>query len=307
MHNQQIHLWQHDHSFDQGAQRPGERPMLFVIALTAVTMVVEVVAGLMYGSMALLADGLHMASHAVALGISFAAYIYVRARAHDRRFSFGTGKVNSMAGFASALLLAVFAFGMVWESVDRFFNPTQIVFNQAIVVAIAGLIVNGVSMAILARGHDHSHHAAHGHHHDHGDHNLKSAYLHVLADALTSVLAIGALLSGKFLGLGWMDPLMGIIGAILIARWAVQLIMQSGGVLLDRQVPEMEGTVREALERDGDDRVADLHIWEIGPNIRAAALSIVTHDPKSPEFYKKLLPASAGIVHSTVEVHRCRE
>mgnify|MGYP005851822403 CR=1 FL=1 len=219
----------HDHIFGQDQRRAGESRTLIVIALTAVTMVVEIVAGWLFGSMALLADGLHMGSHAVALTISAAAYIYARKRAGDPRFSFGTGKVNALGGFTGAILLAGFALLMAGESIHRFIEPVPIRFNSAILVAVVGLVVNGLSVFILGdRGHGHNHHQDDGHHHDHHhDHNLRSAYLHVLADALTSVLAIAALLAGKYLGWNWMDPAMGIVGAILVARWSLGLIRQT--------------------------------------------------------------------------------
>ncbi len=211
----------HQHTFGQDLKRPGEFRTLVVIAITASMMVVEIAAGLAFGSMALLADGLHMGSHAVALGISAFAYVYARRHAHNERYSFGTGKVNTLGGYTGAILLAVFASMMAFESVVRLFNPVEIAFNQAIFVAVLGLIVNGASVFILDVGHDHEHdHHGHDHHHDH---NLKSAYLHVLADALTSLLAIFALLIGKYFGAVWMDPVMGIVGAILVARWSIGL------------------------------------------------------------------------------------
>jgi cation diffusion facilitator family transporter len=228
----------HGHSFGQEHRRPGEARTLIVIAITATMMVIEVAAGIAYKSMALLADGLHMASHAAALGITAAAYIYARKHAHDRRYSFGTGKVNALGGFTGAVLLGVFALMMAWQSVDRLINPVDIAFNQAILVAILGLIVNGASIFILGvkdhdHGHGHSH--GHGHHHGHHDHALRSAYFHVMADALTSLLAIFALLAAKYYGLIWMDPLMGIVGAILVSRWSIGLVRDTSKILLDRQ------------------------------------------------------------------------
>jgi cation diffusion facilitator family transporter len=229
MHTHNIESWRHDHSFGQEKVRQGEHRTLIVIAITAVMMVVEIAAGITFGSMALLADGLHMASHTAAIGIAAFAYVYARRHAFDKRFSFGTGKVNPLAGFASAVLLIVFAGLMAWESTERFFNPIDIAFNQAILVAIFGLIVNGASALILGHSgpdHEHGHDHSHGHHHDekHHDHNLRAAYFHVLADALTSVLAIVALLAGKYYGLNWLDPVMGIVGALLVARWSLSLV-----------------------------------------------------------------------------------
>ena len=275
---------------------------LIVVALTAVTMVVEIAAGLIFGSMALLADGLHMASHAVALGIAAFAYRYARRHAADPRFSFGTGKINSLAGYSGAVLLLVFSVVMAAESVERFFRPVEIAVDQALLVAILGLVVNGASAAILGfgrkehgRGHD-------GHHHDH---NLRAAYLHVIADALTSVLAIAALLSAKHLGLNWLDPAMGIVGALLVARWSVGLLRVSGRVLLDRQAEAaVIESVRSALEAVPGTRVVDLHVWVIGPRSSAVIVSIEAEEPREPDAYRALVPAGLGLDHVSVEVSR---
>ena len=274
-------------------------------------MVIEITTGIAYGSMALLADGLHMASHTAALGITTIAYIYTRRCATDSRFCFGTGKVNAFAGYTSAILLALFALLMAYESVNRLFNPIEIAFNQAIIVAVLGLLVNGVSMLMLGdhhHGHDHHHNHDHGHDHHshtHTDHNLRAAYLHVLADALTSLLAIFALLAGKFLGLNWMDPVMGIVGATLVARWSLGLIRDTSGILLDHQAPAaILERVNAAIEGVDGNRITDLHVWSIGPGIFSATITIVSNAPKPPEYYKVLIPDDLGIVHSTVEVHR---
>lgn len=307
--------WQHPHDFGQGRQRPAERRTFIVIAITAAMMVAEISAGLAFASMALLADGLHMASHAAALSIAAFAYVYARRRAGDPRFSFGTGKVNALAGFTGALLLAGFALLMAGESVGRLLHPVPIVYNQAIAVAVLGLIVNGVSMLILGPGegeHDHEHQAAgHAHAEDHagggrhaGDHNLRSAYLHVLADALTSVLAIFALLTAKYFGVNWMDPLMGVIGAILVARWSLGLLRATVEVLLDRQAPaQVRDAVRASIERLEGQRVADLHVWSVGPGIYAAILCVVSRAPHPPAWYRAALPQDLGLVHVTVEAH----
>lgn len=297
----------HSHSFGQDHKRPGESRTFIVIVVTAVMMVVEIITGMLFGSMALLADGLHMASHAAALSINAFAYIYARRHAHDKRFSFGTGKVNALGGFSGAVLLAVFAVMMAVESVVRLVNPVAIAFNQAIYVAIIGLVVNGLSMLIL--GHkDGSHHGNdHGHDHDHHhhDHNLRSAYLHVLADALTSFLAIFALLTAKYVGLIWMDPLMGIVGAIMVSRWSIGLLISTSHVLLDRQASvDIQQKVVDGIEKKGDNRVADLHLWTVGPDIYAAIVSVVTEIPKPPEYYKQLIPSDLKFVHVTVEVNR---
>jgi cation diffusion facilitator family transporter len=291
---------------------------MIVIVITAVMMVVEIGAGLAYGSMALLADGLHMASHAAALGIAAFAYIYARRHAHDNRFSFGTGKVNALAGFTGALLLALFALIMAWESVLRLVQPVAIEFSQAIFVAVLGLLVNGISMLVLGPAGHHPHegdehpgapahdeHHPHDHHRDlhHGDHNLRAAYLHVLADALTSVLAIVALLAAKFLGWRWMDPLMGIIGAVMVARWSWGLLRTTSGVLLDHQAPlALRRALCEAVEAGAAGRVTDLHLWAIGPGLYAAALIVVSEEPRSAADYKALLPSGLGLAHVTVEV-----
>lgn len=298
--------WQHEHVFHQDQVKPGEKRTLLIAVVTAVMMVVEVVAGLAYGSMALLADGLHMASHATALGIAVLAYVLARRYAGDSRFTFGTGKINSLAGFASAVLLLGFAIIMVTESTDRLINPVVISFNQAIVVAFVGLAVNGISAWVLVstphHEHDHDNHHGHSHHHDH---NLRAAYLHVLADALTSVLAIIALLAGKYSGANWLDPAMGIVGAVLIARWALGLIRDAAKVLLDRQVDrDFDAPLRRAIEGSSTDRISDLHVWQIGHEIYAAEIAIVTSEPKPPQHYKSLIPKQLNIAHATIEVHR---
>ena len=317
MHSRTLDSWRHDHSFGLDTPRAGEKRTLIVIALTATMMVAEIGAGLIFGSMALLADGLHMASHTAALGISVAAYIYVRRNAANPRWAFGPGKVNALAGFASAFLLAGFAFFMVWESLDRLIHPVAIEFNGAIIVAFLGLAVNAASVKILdVHDHDHGHGHGHGDHeqdhhsvhgHTHEDHNLRAAYLHVLADALTSLLAIAALLSGKFFGLIWLDPVMGIAGAVLVAHWSWGLLRSTSAVLLDQQAPSrIRQAVQRAIEDDGEDRIADLHIWSIGPGIYAGIIAVVTHKPKPPADYKSRLPDNLGIVHITMEVHHCR-
>ena len=305
---------------------PGERRTLIVVITTSAMMVIEIATGIAFGSMALLADGLHMASHAVALIIAYFAYIYARRHARDERFSFGTGKVNSLAGFTGAVLLAVFALGMAWESVNRFLNPVAIEFTQAIVVAIVGLIVNALCAVVLGH-HDGGHHhqgaesldesgehpeqtqrrlAAHPHDHNHhDDHNLRSAYLHVVADAFTSVLAIFALLAGKYADAVWLDPAMGIVGAVLVARWSVGLIRTTAQVLLDWQAPnDLCGVMQCALSADGDTEVVDLHVWVIGPGRYAAAMSIVSAAARQPDEYKeRLMQVCPGLVHVTIEVN----
>ena len=299
--NSKLQHWQHTHTFGQDQKRPGELRTIIVIAITTTMMVVEITAGSIFGSMALLADGLHMASHAVALTINAFAYIYARHHAQDIKYSFGTGKVNALGGFTGAVLLAIFALMMIWESVERIIYPVGIAYNQAIFVAILGLIVNGTSVFILGHHHDHAD-GDHDHHHDH-DHNLRAAYLHVLADALTSLLAIVALLVAKYIGLVWMDPLMGIVGAILVSRWSLGLLRTTSAVLLDNQGPEhLQLKITQCIE-DDDNRITDLHLWSIGPNIYSVIISVVARTPQPPEYYKELIPSSLGLVHLTVEVH----
>ena len=297
----------HDHSFGQDKKRSGENRTLIVILFTAVMMVIEIVAGLAFGSMALLADGLHMASHAAALSISAFAYYFARKRAHDRSFSFGTGKVNSLGGYTGAILLVIFALLMVSESIHRLIVPVEISFNQAIGVAILGLIVNGASVFIL--GHEDHHH---GHTHDHGveghtqDHNLRAAYLHVLADTLTSLLAIVALLAAKYYGWIWMDPIMGIVGAVLITKWSMGLLKQTSSVLLDQQGPDhlVDSVISRIKSLPCKTEIIDLHVWSIGPNIYSAAITIVADNENSVRMFKSEMHTLTEIVHSTIEVHQ---
>ncbi|MFZ0533305.1 MAG: CDF family Co(II)/Ni(II) efflux transporter DmeF [Anaerolineales bacterium] len=339
MHTESIAQWQHTHIFGQDKIRSGERRTLAVIIITTLMMVVEIVTGLAYGSMALFADGIHMGSHMVGLGISFLAYIYARKHAHDQEFSFGTGKVNALAGYSSAIFLVIIALFMGYESINRFIHPVTIEYNQAILVAVIGLVVNSASMFILgekghthAPGDEHDHAREHEDHmvehdpnleladhdheydHDHdigvhthakgADHNLKAAYLHVLTDALTSVLAIVALLGAKYFKLNWMDPFMGVVGAILVIKWSFGLIQGTTKVLLDHQIPsEIQKRIIGILESYKDTKVSDLHIWSIGPGIYSSEIGIVTKYPESPNKYKTLIPDDTGVVHTTVEVH----
>ncbi len=286
---------------------PGERRTLIVITITGAMMAVEIVAGVLFGSMALLADGLHMASHATALGIAYFAYVYSRTHARDDSFSFGTSKVNSLAGFTGAVLLAVFAVMMIWQSSGRFLHPVTIRFDQAILVACVGLAVNAACALVLsgrrAGEAEHRHHQDH-HHDQRHDHNLRSAYLHVVADALTSVLAVAALVCGRFWGLNWMDPMMGIVGAVLVGNWSAGLIRSTTQVLLDRQgPPSIRDAIRQAIESDGASRVCDLHLWSLGPSGSVALVSLETDAPKSPAEFKQRIPGDLGVVHVTVEVN----
>jgi len=308
----------HSHTFGQDQQKDGERRTLIVIAITFAMMIIEIGAGIRYGSMALLADGLHMASHAAALAITAFAYVYARKNAANPKFSFGTGKVNALGGFTGALLLAGFALMMAWESIDRLLNPVEIQFNWAIAVAIIGLVVNGGCMLILGDKHHHGHGHSHGHSHSHGhdhhhhghqhshkeDQNLRSAYLHVMADTLTSVTAIFALLAAKYFAWIWMDPIMGIIGSILVANWSIGLIRSTSHVLLDHQASsETLAKLRQAIETEHD-KVIDLHLWSIGPGIHSAMITLLSDSPQEPESYKARIPKELHIVHTTVEIHR---
>jgi len=296
--------WRHRHDFHE-ATRHGERNTKRVILLTLATMVLEIATGLFSGSMALLADGWHMGTHAVALGITLLAYRFARRHADNPLYSFGTGKVGVLGGFTSAVVLALVALLMAAESLERLFTPVTIRFNEAIIVAIIGLTVNLVSAFLLQHRshHDHGHHAGAKHHHH--DHNLKAAYFHVLADALTSVLAIFALLTGKALGWVWMDPVMGVVGAIIIARWAYGLLRDTSKILLDRDVDlQTVAQIYDRIESKSDGKVTDIHIWRIGSGQLAGIISIVTPNPQAPEYYKHLLSEYEELVHITVEVNR---
>ena len=267
-----------------------------VMLLTAVMMVVEIIAGSAFGSMALLADGWHMATHVGAFGIALFAYRYARKHAESTRFTYGTGKVSVLGGFASAVALAVIALFMALESVVRLFKPQVITFDEAIWVAVLGLIVNLVSGLMLKESHDHGH--SHGH-----DHNLRAAYFHVLADALTSVFAIIALLSGKYFGWNWLDPVMGIVGALVITRWSMGLLSDTSALLLDGNVDsDTLKKIRSCIEVDADTRLEDMHVWHISPYHLAVNLSVEARNPQSPDFYKKLLHDIPGLSHIMVEV-----
>jgi cation diffusion facilitator family transporter len=293
---------QHHHRFD-GDHRQHERNTRMVVGLTLTMMAAEIGAGHLFGSMALLADGWHMGTHAAALGITTFAYGFARRHTDNPHYSFGTGKVGILGGFASAVALAVIAFVMGAESIQRLFYVQTIRFNEAIAVGIAGLIVNLVSAWLLQAKESHPHEHA-GHRPTHSDHNLRAAYLHVLADALTSVLAIIALTAGKFLGWIWMDPVMGLVGATIITRWSYGLLIDTGKILLDRDVsPELIAEIKSKIEADAGNQVADIHVWRVGSNHLSAIVSVVTHYPRSPEYYKKLISGYEDIVHLTVEVN----
>ncbi|EJM84917.1 cation diffusion facilitator family transporter [Pseudomonas sp. GM74] len=295
----------HDHVFLGASHDENARRTLWVVALTFVMMIGEIAAGYITGSMALLADGFHMATHAGALGIAAAAYGFARRNANNARYSFGTGKVGDLAGFASAMVLGLVAIGIAGESVYRLFQPTTVAFTEATVIAVVGLAVNIASAFLLAgghghHGHDHDHSHDHGHHHHH-DNNLRSAYVHVLADALTSVLAISALLAGRYLGWVWLDPVMGIVGAIVIAKWAVGLMRDSAAVLLDVTDEHVADEIRELLESSDDVRISDLHVWQVGPQARAAIVSVVAAANVSADTIRERLAPVHELSHLTVE------
>jgi cation diffusion facilitator family transporter len=306
MHSLNPENWRHSHDFVPLSHERGERQTRIVIALTAAMMVIEIAAGSVFNSMALLADGWHMASHASALSITAFAYFYARRHASSARYSFGTWKVSVLGGYSSAVVLAIIAALIAWESVGRFFEPMDISFDEAILVAVVGLLVNLLSVYLL-REEPHEHGHSHGGDHHHHDHNRRAAYLHVLADTLTSGTAIFALLTGKFFGWVWMDPLMGVVGSIVIARWSYSLLRDTSGILLDGSVPaETIDAIREALQGGASgDVVADLHVWPLGPGKLAVIASIVTDHPRGPDDYKELLAHRPELVHVTVEVNRC--
>lgn len=298
----------HHHIFLGADHQRNERRVWMVIALTATMMVAEIAAGSYFGSMALTADGWHMATHASAMLIAALAYLFARRRAHDPRFTFGTGKLGDLAGFASAVLLALIAVLIGWESAVRLVAPVDIAFSQAIAVAVIGLAVNLFS-ALLLKGdhghhHDHDHHHhGHDHHHHHGDNNFRAVYLHVLADALTSVLAIVALVAGRSYGWLWLDPLMGIVGAAVIAQWSWGLIRHSGAVLVDaaKEGEALSGEIRRLVSRP-DDEITDLHVWQVGPGHFAAIVALASQAPLTPAGYKALLAPLETLSHVTVEV-----
>ena len=295
----------HDHVFLGERHDENARRTLWVVVLTSLMMVSEIAAGIVFNSMALLADGFHMATHAGALAVAAGAYAFARRHAADRRFSFGTGKVGDLSGFASALVLALVALGIAVESIGRLFDPSPVAFGEATLVAILGLVVNVASVFLLSGGHGHGHahdpHHDHGHEHQHGHHdnNLRSAFAHVVADALTSVLAIVALVAGRYLGWVWLDPVMGIVGGAVIAVWAWNLLRDTAAVLLDTSDPHLEAEVREQVEGPGDARITDLHIWRIGPGAHAAIVSVAgTADREA--IRERLVPVHE-LAHVTIE------
>lgn len=296
----------HDHVFLGAGHARNERRTWLVIVLTATMMVAEITAGTMFGSMALIADGWHMATHAAAMLIAALAYYYARKNAQNRRFTFGTGKLGELAGFASAVILALIALLIGWESLLRLSAPVHIDFTQAIIVAVIGLMVNLASAWLLRGEHHHHHHdhdQPHGHDHHGGDNNLRAAYLHVLADGLTSVLAIAALVTGSLYGWLWLDPAMGLVGALVIARWSWGLIRDSGGVLVDYLPPgeDLPHEIRGLIENERE-TITDLHVWRLGPGHHGAIVSILSAEPKPPAHYRDKLAHIHDLSHVTIEV-----
>ncbi|CAI9412783.1 Cadmium, cobalt and zinc/H(+)-K(+) antiporter [Pleomorphomonas sp. T1.2MG-36] len=289
----------HDHVFLGRDHDRNTRRVLWVVLLTLTMMVGEIVAGVVFNSMALLADGFHMATHAGALTVAAFAYLLARRYAAERRFTFGTGKVGDLAGFASSLVLGLVALGIAVESALRFLNPQPVAFSEATAIAVLGLLVNLLSAVLLGPDHHHDHHHEPHDHAEHGhDNNLRSAYVHVLADALTSVLAIAALLGGRFLGWVWLDPAMGLVGAAVIAVWSWSLMRAASSVLLDMADPHVEGEIRELVEDETEARIVDLHLWRVGPAGHAAIVSVVGDDADNVR--RRLRPVHE-IVHLTVE------
>lgn len=318
MHTDTLNRLQHDHNFTV-INKKGERRTRLVLLLTFLTMILEITTGVMFGSMALLADGWHMGTHVAAFMITLYAYRYSRTHAHDQTFAFSSGKVGVLGGFASSVALGMVALMMLVESGERILAPRIIQFDHALTVAGFGLFINFACALLLkdSHQHGHTHEASHGHDHaHHHDHNLKAAYFHVLADALTSVLAIIALYSGKVYGWNWLDPVMGIVGALIITRWSFSLMKETSPVLLDESIALKHKTaIKDIIESDADNRIADLHVWRVGPDHFAAIISVVSHHPKEPDYYKALLMQSQNLkqrggglklAHITVEVHQCQ-
>jgi cation diffusion facilitator family transporter len=315
MHMESLALWQHEHVFLGHDHRRNERRSWAVVALCGAMMAAEIVGGWLWGSMALIADGLHMSTHAGALVIAAAAYSYARRHVRDERFAFGTGKLGDLAAFTSAVVLAMIALLIGYEGVERLLSPTPIALNQAIPLAALGLAVNLASAWLLQDSSaaqapvPHAHpHAHRHHHHDHGphaDHNLRAAYIHVIADAAVSVLALLGLGSAWAFGWLWMDPAMALVGMVVILSWSWSLVRSAGAILLDIRPAPIADEISQRLEADSTDRIADLHLWRVGPGHHAAVISVVSDHPQPPAAYKDRLAGIAGLSHVTVEVHAC--
>jgi cation diffusion facilitator family transporter len=324
MHSYSVSAWTHGHAFLGQHHGEHERRTWSVVAITAVMMVAEIAGGSMFGSIALIADGWHMGTHVAALAIAGLAYLFARLHVHDARFSLGTGKFGELAAFASAIILGMIALGIAYESALRFLHPVAIQFREAVPIALLGLCVNLASARLLRKSHDHAHdhavrsphdHDRDGHDHDgHGAHaahrqdsNFRAAYAHVLADALTSVLTIAGLSAAWAFGWTFMDPLVGLVGTIVILSWAVSLVRAAGAVLLDTVPdPALAQLIRERIETGGD-RLADLHLWQLGPGHAAMIASVVSDTPQAPSVYKERLTGLAGLSHVTIEVNECMD
>jgi cation diffusion facilitator family transporter len=313
MHAQSLEPWRHEHVFLGARHAQNERRSWAVVALCGATMLAEIAGGWLWGSMALVAEGLHMSTHAGALVIAAGAYAYARRHAHDARFAFGTGKLGDLAAFASAIVLALIALLIGVESVGRLLNPVVIAFDEAIPLAALGLAVNLASAWLLQDDGDdktHSHHrhdlhAHHPHNHDHADHNLRAAYVHVVADAAVSVLALLGLATARAFGWRWIDPAMGLVGMLVILNWSWRLVRDAGGVLLDTCPAPIARDIARRLETGTGDRISDLHLWRVGPGHHAAVVSLVAAEPRPPAVYKALLADIAGLSHVTIEVQPC--
>jgi len=307
MHTTDISAWKHEHNFTDDTTS-AEKRTLRVVMLTGAMMIIEIVAGFFFHSMALMADGWHMGTHVAAFALAAVAYSYGRRHARDPRFTFGTGKVGVLGAFTSAIVLSIIALLIAADSIHRLLVPQTIHFREAIIIAVVGLVVNLLSAFMLK---DHHHHG-HDHGHSHGDHhdlNLKAAYIHVLADTFTALGAVVALTTGYFLGWVWLDPAMGLVGTIVILSWAWTLLRDSGSILLDH-VPassDLPVVIREGIESDGDSKITDLHIWQVGAGKFAAIVGVVAHHPRTPDEYRTALKIHEELVHVTVEVHTCDE
>jgi cation diffusion facilitator family transporter len=309
MHHKSLEKWQHKHYFNRD-KKSLEKVTLIVVAITFLMMVAEILFGWLTNSMALLADGWHMGTHAFALGISVISYAVARKQSENARFTFGTWKIEILGAYSSALFLGFIAVVMVYTSVERLMHPLKIVYDEAIIVAIIGLVVNLVCIIILHKGassHMHEHHGHDGHH-SHDDLNFSSAYIHVVADSMTSVFAIFALVGAKYYAFNWLDPVMGMVGAFLIARWAAILIKDSASILLDHEtVSPLSSEIKELIESDGDSKVCDLHLLQVADDKFAGIISVVTSKKYSIEHYKKRLEKVHGLTHITVEINECKD
>ncbi len=314
MHKKNIEYWQHNHFFNI-EKKSEEKKTLIVVIITVVTMFIELFCGWFFNSMALFADGCHMSTHAFALSISLFAYIFARKLSEDTKFAFGTWKIEILGAYTSALFLGGVGIYVIYISIERIFNPLTIKYFYAILVTIIGLIVNVICAFILQHKHsgDHSHdldseHSHHHHHHSHTDLNLKSAYLHVIADAMTSVFAIIALVGAYYLNLIWLDPVMGIVGAMLIFRWSFSLIKETSSILLDREMNFiLSDKIKEKIEADKDSKISDLHLWKVAQQKYACIISLVAYNPLSVEEYKEKLKSFEELAHTTVEINLCKK